>query len=149
MEWCDSDAIWDVPPRRIIRTGMSLDRGLPVGYCCCGCCINHHPVSRDENNGRVGSLVRVVKNLTSADGYRMSTKTASLLRRTSRIRTMFLPRRGRIHDFVDCGRGGIWWRLNADLIEEESEKQKKNGEECIRSMPSSKMLTISWLEREV
>jgi hypothetical protein len=38
---------------------------------------------------------------------------------------MFLPRRGRIHDFVDCGRGGIWWRLNADLIEEESEKQKK------------------------
>ena len=120
-----------------------------MGYCCCGCCINHHPVSRDENNGRVGSLVRVVKNLTSADGYRMSTKTASLIRRTSRIRTMFLPRRGRIHDFVDCGRGGIWWRLNADLIEEESEKQKKNGEECIRSMPSSKMLTISWLEREV
>ena len=73
MEWCDSDAIWDVPPRRIIRTGMSLDRGLPVGYCCCGCCINHHPVSRDENNGRVGSFVRVVKNLPSADGYRMST----------------------------------------------------------------------------
>jgi hypothetical protein len=44
-----------------------------VGYCCCGCCINHHLVSRDDNNGRVGSLVRGVKNLTSADGYRMST----------------------------------------------------------------------------
>jgi hypothetical protein len=71
VAWCDSDAILDV-----LFAQASID-GIE-SRAACGMLmlwVLHQAIIPfcEENNGRVGSLVRVIENLTPADGYRMST----------------------------------------------------------------------------